>query len=258
MARDQPDMVLYHGWSSSASRKTRFCLAEKGLVYESRPMDLLTFEHHQDWYKALNPSGIVPALLIDGVPLVESNLINEYLDAAFPEPPLRPADPLQLYQMRLWAKYIDDDCLPAVQKPNWMSKMHPMARQWSDAELEARLAAIPTEGRRRLWYRMARDPFTAEEMETAAQVLRGMLDRIEAMTADGGWIIGGAFSLADIAAAPYVKRVEEEEPEQLEAKRRPRTADWWARLRARPAYPAAHIGDYVAQSDADWKPDAAV
>ena len=254
-AAGRPHLVLYHGWASSASRKTRFCLAEKGLDYESRPMDLLQFEHHQPWYKELNPSGIVPALLVDGTPLVESNLINEYLDARFPEPPLRPTDPLLLYRLRLFAKYVDDDCLPAVQHPNWMRKMHPMARRWSDEELERRLAAIPTAGRRRLWYRMAREPFTAAAMEAAFAVLRGLADRIEEMTADSGWIIGQAFSLADIAAAPYVKRLQEEEPQQLDPARRPGAADWWARVQARPAYRSAHIGDYMAQSDPDWTPD---
>jgi len=252
----QPDMVLYHAWASSASRKTRFCLAEKGLEYESRPMDLLKFEHHEAWYKEFNPSGIVPALKVNGVPLVESNLINEYLDARFPEPLLRPTDPMLLYQLRVFAKYVDDDCLPAVQHPNWMSKMHPMARQWSDEELQRRLAAIPTAGRRRLWYRMAREPFTTDEMEAAFAVLRDLLDRIETMTAESGWIIGDSFSLADIAAAPYVKRLEEEEPHQLDPSSRPRTVDWWSRVQARPAYAGAGIGDYMAQSDPDWTPDA--
>ena len=32
--------VLYHGWKSSASRRVRLCLAEKGLKYESRIIDL--------------------------------------------------------------------------------------------------------------------------------------------------------------------------------------------------------------------------
>ena len=72
------NLVLYHAWSSSASRKVRLCLAEKGLGYESRVIDLLRFQHHSDWYKALNPGGIVPCLFVDGRALVESNLINEF------------------------------------------------------------------------------------------------------------------------------------------------------------------------------------
>lgn len=36
-----PEFVLYHGWTSSASRKVRLCMAEKGLEYEGRHIELL-------------------------------------------------------------------------------------------------------------------------------------------------------------------------------------------------------------------------
>ena len=86
----RPKLFLYHAWVSSASRKVRLCLAEKGLDYEDRVLNLAGFEHHESWYKELNPSGVVPALLVDGRPLVESNFINEWLDESYPVPPLRP------------------------------------------------------------------------------------------------------------------------------------------------------------------------
>ena len=228
---------LYHAWVSSASRKVRLVLAEKGLDYESHPMDLAAFEHHQDWYKALNPSGIVPALLVDGRPLVESNFINEWLDETFPDPPLMPSDPWARHDLRLWAKYIDDHCLPAVQKHNWMVLFHPFAREWSDEELEARLSAIPTEERRRTWRRMAREPYSDAELEAALDVLRDMADRIETRLQGSDWLVGDAFGLADIAAAPYVVRLTEIAPGEIET--RARSQDWWARVRARPSFTAA-------------------
>ncbi|MEJ1979155.1 MAG: hypothetical protein WDN49_26525 [Acetobacteraceae bacterium] len=41
--------------------------------------------------------------------------------------------------------------------------MQPLAQAWSDAELEERLSKIPTSGRREIWQRMARRPYTEEE-----------------------------------------------------------------------------------------------
>lgn len=251
---NQPELILYHGWTSSASRKVRFCLREKGLDYHSVSLRIATFEHHSDWYKKLNPSGVVPALSVDGMPLVESNLINEYLDDRFPMPALRPHDPLHLHDLRLWSKYIDDVCLPAIQKHNWMMNYHPMARQWSDEELERRLAAIPTEDRRHVWWRMARDPYGKEELDAALDILRDMADRIEARCAKGGWLVGGQFSLADINAAPYAKRLDELAPQELSSEIRPRAARWWADIQARPAYQLAEIGSYIEQSEAGWRP----
>jgi glutathione S-transferase len=236
------NLVLYHAWSSSASRKVRLCLAEKGLDYQGRVIDLLRFQHHSDWYKALNPSGIVPCLMVDGRALVESNLINEFLDEWVREPPLMPDDPADRHEVRRLAKYVDDVCLPAVQKPNWSRSMQPVASKWSDEELERRLAAIPTEARRALWRRMARDPFTREEIEAGLDVLEDLTRRIEAYLegAGGPWLLGERLTLADIAVAPYVVRFEEERPGRM----MPATREWWSRFTSRPAWRVAEIGRY--------------
>lgn len=237
------NLVLYHAWSSSASRKVRLCLAEKGLGYESRVMDLLRFQHHSDWYKALNPGGIVPCLFVDGRALVESNLINEFLDEWAPQPPLMPDDAIDRHEMRRLSKYVDDVCLPAVQKPNWSRSMQPVAQKWSDEELARRLAAIPSEGRRALWRRMARDPFTREEIDGGLDVLEDLTRRIDAyLEASGGpWLFGERLTLADIAVAPYVVRFEEERPGRM----MPRTRQWWSQFTSRPPWRVAEIGPYA-------------
>ena len=249
----QPEFILYHAWNSSASRKVRLCLAEKQLAWQGRVIDINKFQHHTAWYKRINPSGIVPALLVGGSPehggtaLIESNLINEYLDEAFPNPPLMPDSPLDRHEVRRWSKYIDDTCLPAVQKPNWTLLMRPIAEKWSDAELAARLAAIPSQERRDLWTRMARNPFTRAEIDAALDILQNMTMQIERylINRGGPWICGERFTLADIAAAPYVVRFEEERPATLT----PLVAAWWARLIGRPCWKEAAIGGFSADND---------
>lgn len=238
----QPSLILYHAWSSSASRKVRLCLAEKGLAYESKVINLGRFQHHSAWYKALNPGGIVPCLLVDGLALVESNLINEFLDETFPEPALMPDEPAARHEVRLWSNYVDNVCLPAVQKPNWTRSMRPIAKEWSDAELVRRLAAIPSQERRDLWRRMAREPFTDAEIGAALDILENMTLRIEAYLENSGgpWLFGERLTLADLNAAPYVIRFEEERPGRLP----PLTSRWWSALTARPSWSTAEIGSY--------------
>lgn len=250
----QPELTLYHSWISSASRKVRFCLAEKGLAYKPLKVSLAKFEHHSDWYKKLNPSGVVPALMVDGVPYVESNFINEFLDDAFPAPPLRPTDAAEIHDMRVWSKYIDDICLPAIQKHNWMMNYHPMARAWTDEQLEERLAAIPTENRRQVWYRMARDPYTDEELQTALNILLDMRDKIEARTKRAAWIVGDDFSLADINAAPYAKRLEELDAGAFDCANFPNAGAWWQAVSTRPGFIAAKIESFVEQGKPDYDP----
>ena len=239
-------LTLYHAWGSSCSRRVRFCLAEKELDYESRPMDLFAFEHHSPEYKAINPNGVVPALVHDGTPLVESTIINEYLDEVFPAAPLRPAAPLARAAMRVWTKFIDDVCLPAILVCNWNQVMHPIAREWSDAEREARLAAVPTEERREIWRRMAREPFSEAEVAAATGQLCDGVARMEVALAEAPWLAGDSLSLADINMTPYVRRVVDLAPDALSPARHPKAADWWQRITARPAYRAARMDAFAA------------
>ena len=85
-------LVLYHSGLTTCSKQVRHCLREKGLPYESRYVELWRYENLSPDYLKLNPNGVVPTLVHDGHPIINSFCINEYIDDAFPEPPLRPAD----------------------------------------------------------------------------------------------------------------------------------------------------------------------
>ena len=100
-------MILHHGWRSSASRRVRLCLEEKGLAYEGHVVDMAKMEHHSPEYLKINPLGVIPTLIHDGKPLHESGTICEYLDETFPDPPLRPDTPYQRAEMRNWIRHID-------------------------------------------------------------------------------------------------------------------------------------------------------
>src|SRR3979411_605056 len=91
VSREAAMMILHHGWRSSASRRVRLCLEEKGLAYEGHVVDMAKMEHHSPVYLKINPNGVIPTLIHDGRPLHESGTICEYLDETFADPPLRPA-----------------------------------------------------------------------------------------------------------------------------------------------------------------------
>ena len=88
-------MKLYGFWRSLASYRVRVALAMKGLKAEEISIDLLKGKQNESDYLAVNPQGVVPALVLDeGVPpLVQSLAILEYLEELRPEPALLPKDP---------------------------------------------------------------------------------------------------------------------------------------------------------------------
>ena len=101
-------LELYHAGLTACSKKVRLCLKEKGLDYVSHYMELGKFAQHNPEYVKLNPNGLVPTLVHDGVPIIESTVINEYLDDVFPEVPLRPKDPVERARARVWGKLADE------------------------------------------------------------------------------------------------------------------------------------------------------
>ena len=78
-----------------------------------------------------------------------------------------------------------------------------------------------------------------EENEAYAK-LDYLLDQMEQRLGHGPWITGDMFTLADVAMAPMVNRIEVlARPEMIAPSRRPKVADWWKRIQARPGYQTA-------------------
>jgi maleylacetoacetate isomerase len=86
-------LTLYDYYRSSASYRVRIALNLKGVEHERVPVNLLDGEQRDDAYRARNPQGFVPMLEVDGERLTQSLAIIAWLDARFPEPPLRPDNP---------------------------------------------------------------------------------------------------------------------------------------------------------------------
>jgi len=86
-------MKLYSHWRSSASYRVRIALNLKARTYEQVTLDLAKSHaaQHRPEYRRVNPQGVVPSLeLDDGTILMQSMAIIEYLEEAWPEPPLLP------------------------------------------------------------------------------------------------------------------------------------------------------------------------
>jgi maleylpyruvate isomerase len=107
-------MKLYTYFSSSAAYRTRIALNLKGAQCETVEVDLRAPQSDQNKpeYRAVNPQGLVPALVIDGVVLTQSLAIIEYLDEAYPEPPLLPRMPVDRARVRAMALAVACDMHP--------------------------------------------------------------------------------------------------------------------------------------------------
>jgi len=105
--------ILYSYFRSSCSWRIRAALAIKGVEYEYKNVNLLKGEQKGDEYKALNPQGIVPSMIVDGHLFTQSISIMEYLDEVYPDPPLLPKDdPIKRADVRSLSLIIAADTQP--------------------------------------------------------------------------------------------------------------------------------------------------
>jgi len=106
-------MKLYDYFRSSAAYRVRIALNFKGLAPERAFVHLRRNAQREDDYLALNPQGLVPALLTDdGAVLAQSLAIIEYLEETHPSPPLLPGDAAARARVRGIALQIACDIHP--------------------------------------------------------------------------------------------------------------------------------------------------
>lgn len=105
-------MKLYNFFRSGTSHRLRIALNLKGLTYEYLPVDLRSEQHVGAEYKALNPQGLVPTLLVDGHVMTQSPAIIEWLEERYPDPALLPSDPDARARVRALAAIVGCDIHP--------------------------------------------------------------------------------------------------------------------------------------------------
>ncbi|WP_420469582.1 maleylacetoacetate isomerase [Brevundimonas sp. FT23042] len=169
-------MILHGYFRSTASWRVRIALNLKGLVAEQVFHHLRKGEQRAPDYLALNPQGLVPALITDdGAVLTQSLAICEYLDEQYPGPALLPADALDRARVRAVAQVIACDIHP-VQNLKVLQNLRDLG-----------LAEAAVQG----W---------------AAEVIETGLDAVDRLLADttGPFAFGETPTLADLCIVPQL------------------------------------------------------
>ena len=231
-------LALYHFGPVANSLTPLLGLLEKGLEFDNRVLDSRKWEHHDPAFRAINPEGMVPVLVHDGRVVRESTVINEYLEDAFPDVPLRPADPWLRAEMRVLTKYVDEYFCPALTVLGAHGAASFAARV-DPSEAAQRLANMPDREVRRKWERVFRGGYADADLAEARGKLARVAERLEEQLADGrSWLLGEDYSLADIKWYSMTPGLARLTPELCNAEATPAIAAWLARMTARPAVQA--------------------
>lgn len=235
--QDWKGLHLLHFQSSSCSQKVRTLLREKRLDWTSHPIDLPTHAHVSPWFLGINPRGVVPVLVHDGVVHVESNDIMAYLDAVpsevdpfFPEDEAERADVTANLDLED-ALHMDlrNLTMGFIMPKRLAQKPEATLERW---EKEGR--EDPKRAKEVLWWRdYARQGIPRDVAQASVDAHRKAFEDLDARLEKGPWLGGERLSVLDITwfistrrllAAGYPLEVH------------PRLAAWHARLERRPSF----------------------
>ncbi|MYZ49380.1 glutathione S-transferase family protein [Propylenella binzhouense] len=240
--------VLYNAPQSTCSQRVRFVLNAKGLPFEEHKLDLFAGDQLKPDYLAINPNGVVPALVHDGEPVIDSAVIIEYLDELVPErAPFRPKSLLGIARMRSMMRFIDEVPTPAVRVPSYNLAFLPHFQSMSEAEFQALADSKPL--RREFLLRMGRTGFPQADMDEAiGRLYRAVVRMDEWIGASGGpFLMGEAITLADVAIMPVIVRMDDINLAS-HWDERPSIARWLDAIRSHPAFqPTYYFGSLLTE-----------
>lgn len=206
----QNGLHLFHFGMSNCSQRVRICLFEKGVDWESHPVDMVRNEHASEWFQQLNPLGLIPVLVHDGDIVTESIDIIRHIDKRFPDKSLIPSNQLLLSEMENILRFADG-AQGAIKllsheflfKPSRFAMglgFKKFSRNHGNSELVA------------FRKRFINNEFTEEELNAAIEEMSTCYSILEESlskkTREETWLVGGRFSLADVAWMVNVHRME--------------------------------------------------
>jgi glutathione S-transferase len=226
-------LELYHSVNSVCAQKVRIVLAEKNLEYTDHLMTLRG-DQFDAAYMKLNPNAVVPTLVHDGRPVIESSVILYYLDEAFPNPPLMPKDLHARALVRQFNKLVDEYVHVSCMILTFGTAFRPWFAGLSGEEIEKRLSKSPLKQRTEYKRDVALNGLDSKYVKDAVGHHEKLLKMMDGALQNGPWLAGEPFSLADAAVIPYILRLDLLKLKNL-WQNLPRVEAWYQRMRSRPS-----------------------
>lgn len=204
--------LIFHSMAGSAYLWTAMMAAdEKGVDYRLDDLALGSEAHLR-----LHPFGKMPVMQHGEVILYETQAITHYIDRAFDGPPLQPADALGQAHVLRWISQVNAYVFPIM---NRFMKERLVRPAWGFEVDQAFL-------------------------QTAREPLRLQMRLIGEAAAEGGYLVGDQFTLADAFLLPHLLFFGLTPEGAALLKTTPAAAAWLARMTSRPSY----LGGAMAQA----------
>ncbi len=240
--------TLFHFPPSLCSQKVRLALAEKGVDWTSRLVNIgPPLENYEPWYARLNPRMVVPTLQHDDTVVTDSARIIRYIDEHYPGPDLsggarrdevdeyiRLQDGLKIREIVYSPK---PGLIGMLSKGSFEKRLATLARHAAaNPDLEELYTERVREVRR--WREVSHSP---EQVAAELQRVKDAVARVDDAVADSEFLVGDTYTLADVAWTVILARLEMLKLSSGWADEAPNVARYYARMKSRPTFVGADI-----------------
>ena len=161
--------VLYNAWFCPFAQR-----AWIGALYRNLDMTVVEqdpYNKSPEWL-AVNPRGLVPALIHEGRSIYESAILLEYLDEAWKDhdgPTIFPSQAYQRFQARVWGDHISKKLVPP-------------------------------------FYRLLQKKSTEERQEASSEILKELKYMFDQKDSNGRFYLGDEPGFVEFMLAPFAFR----------------------------------------------------
>lgn len=228
---------FYDNDMSVCAQKVRLVLSEKQLPFERHHLNLRAGDQFDPKYLQLNPNAVVPTIVDDGHVIIDSSIIIDYLDDAYPRPALKPESPLLRATLRRWVVLPDVSLHRACGKTSFaLAFRHQFAHFDSDA-LASHMRKIPDTTRRQTIQMLIEGGMNAPGLDDAVRIYARAIRTMADTLYHADWLAGESYSLADTTMLPYVLRLKHLGLDWF-WEGAPQVADWFERSCQRDSFAA--------------------
>lgn len=229
---------LLHFQGSTCSQKVRLMLGELELDWNSHPINLIKHQNTTRWFLGINPRGVVPVLVHDGVVHVESNDIITYLDTTFSKTDhsyfFKDSDTLANEAQGLLdledSLHTELRLLTIQFGPLPLKSKKTIDEQEKNGDFDAKRAHEV-----KWWRDLAKNGISEQDTRDACQAFANAFDQLDQRLAKQAWLMGERISIVDISWFVNMQRLVSL---GYPLNRHPRLHDYYQRILLRPAFRA--------------------
>ena len=195
-------------------------------------LDLRAGESHRPEFLKVNPKGLVPVLIHKGNRVIESSIINEYINDVFSAGSLSPLLPQDKAEMRQLIRRVDDELHPTVGMLSFATFLRELYARAGMDKFEKYRQSMPNRSVSEIVVRVMKEGAGGDLFSSAIERLDDILLDMNSILEGREWLVGDEFGLADISLSPYVNRLDKLHLfEVMVGDRHPEVKRWFERVK---------------------------